>query len=67
MQGWDGVNLPHVGDTKSGPMMVAGLPAFESGTAFCFVFAKIHYRTVKNNFLRVARMVASELALDGCH
>ena len=35
-------------DTKGGSMMVAELSAFQSGTSV-FVFAKMHYRTVKKN------------------
>lgn len=32
-----------------------------------FSFSKMHYRTVKNNFLSSAQMVASEPSLGGCH
>lgn len=49
-----GENLPRVGSTKPGPMAGAGLATFwEFSTrsfGFLFFSAKMHYRTMKNNF-----------------
>lgn len=57
----EGVNLPSVGSAKAGPMARAGhaeVLGLAQGLLDYFIlfhfFAKMPYRTVKNNFLSMA-------------